>query len=52
MMELAAAGFAAGEDVLAAADIPEPKEVMARAQAEAALRAQAGLPPPQAPKRR
>ena len=46
MMEMAKAGFAAGEDVLAAADIPEPREVMARAQAEAALRAQAGIPQP------
>ena len=52
MMELAAAGFAAGEDVLAAADVPEPKEMMARASAEAALRAQAGIPPAASPRKR
>lgn len=50
MVQLHAAGLAAGEDVLAAADFPEPQEMLQRAQAELAKRVAAGIPPPVPPK--
>lgn len=49
MLELHAAGLASGLDALEAADFPEPREMLERAQAEQALRAQANIPPPPPP---
>lgn len=51
MAELFSLGLATGKDVLAAADIPEPDEMIARAQAERAKLAAAGILPPPPPRR-
>lgn len=51
MLKLHAAGLASAEDVIAAGDFPEPKEMAERAMKEVAMKAAAGVPPPPPPKR-